>query len=162
MQISPWKQHLQKKRSISQRPQRKIQQNCNLRNLIFEILSQRFFDLKYPIFRFFRKYIKTQILTNLATKFGDLPMHLDQSLKMENNPQDMFFKLGFIHFFRRTINFGSILSYNWFSLWIGQENNLFSQKLWNRRFCFANISMNIAPPEKMEYTTTKPTKNATR
>ena len=128
MQISPWKQRLQKKRSIPRRPQRKIQQNCNLRNLIFEILSQRFFDLKYPIFSFFFKMHKNTISTNLATKFGDLPMHLDQSLEIENNPQAMLFRLGFIHFFHRTPSFGSILSYNLLSMWISHENDVFPLK----------------------------------
>ena len=53
-QISPWKLHLQKKRSRPRRSRQKMQENCNLRFLIFEILSQRFFDLKYPIFSFFQ------------------------------------------------------------------------------------------------------------
>ena len=54
IQISPWKQRLQKKQSTLGRRQRKILQNCHFRFLIFEILSQRFFDLKYPIFSFFQ------------------------------------------------------------------------------------------------------------
>ena len=53
-QISPWKQHLQKKWSIPRRRQRKIQEICHLRFFIFELSSQRFFDLKFAIFRFFK------------------------------------------------------------------------------------------------------------
>ena len=52
--ISPWKRRLQKKRSIPWRRQRKMQENCHLRFLIFELSSQRFFDLKFAIFRFFK------------------------------------------------------------------------------------------------------------
>ena len=52
--ISPWKRCLQKKRSIPRRRQRKMQENCHLRFLIFELSSQRFFDLKFAIFRFFK------------------------------------------------------------------------------------------------------------
>ena len=52
--ISPWKRRLQKKRSIPWRRQRKMQENCHLRFLIFELSSQRFFDLKLAIFRFFK------------------------------------------------------------------------------------------------------------
>ena len=52
--ISAWKRRLQKKQSIPQRSQRKMQENCHLRFLIFKLLSQRFFDLKLAIFRFFK------------------------------------------------------------------------------------------------------------
>ena len=52
--ISPWKRRLQKKRSTPQRRQRKMQENCHLRFFIFELSSQRFFDLKLAIFRFFK------------------------------------------------------------------------------------------------------------
>ena len=53
-QFSPWKRRLQKKRSTPRRRQRKMQENCHLRFLIFELSSQRFFDLKLAIFRFFK------------------------------------------------------------------------------------------------------------
>ena len=54
-QISPWRQHLQKKWSIPPRSQRKMQQNCQFRILIFETLSQRFFYWKFVIFQKFKK-----------------------------------------------------------------------------------------------------------
>ena len=50
LQISLWKQCLQKKRSIPRWRQHKIQEICHLRFLIFKLSSQRFFDLKYTIF----------------------------------------------------------------------------------------------------------------
>ena len=53
-QFSPWKRRLQKKRSTPRRRQRKMQENCHLRFLIFKLSSQRFFDLKLAIFRFFK------------------------------------------------------------------------------------------------------------
>ena len=74
-QISPLKQHLEKNRSIPQRRPPKMQENCHLKLLIFELSSQRFFDLKLAI----KKFQKTQIFTNLAAKFRVLPEHLDQS-----------------------------------------------------------------------------------
>ena len=49
LQISPWEKHLQKKRSIPRWCQRKILENCHLRFLIFETLSQRFFATKFLI-----------------------------------------------------------------------------------------------------------------
>ena len=52
--IIPWKRRLQKKRCIPRRSQRKMQENCLLRFLIFKLLSQRFFDLKLVNFRFFK------------------------------------------------------------------------------------------------------------
>ena len=53
LQISPWRQHLQRKWSIPQRSQRKMQQNCQFRSLIFKTLSQRFFNSKFAIFNIF-------------------------------------------------------------------------------------------------------------
>ena len=78
-QISPWKQRLEKKRSTPRRSQRKMQENCHLKFLIFKLLSQRFFDLKLVIFRFFKNSKKTHILTILAAKFRALPELLNQS-----------------------------------------------------------------------------------
>ena len=46
LQISPWKQGLQKKWSTPRRSQRKILRNCHLNFFIFETLSQRFFVTK--------------------------------------------------------------------------------------------------------------------
>ena len=71
--ISPWKRRLQKKRSIPRRSQRKMQENCHLRFLIFKLSSQRFFDLKLVNFRFFKNSKKTQILTISAAKLRALP-----------------------------------------------------------------------------------------
>ena len=51
LQISPWKQHPQKKWSTPRESQWKIQQNCRLRFFIFEILSQRFFTTKFHIIK---------------------------------------------------------------------------------------------------------------
>ena len=62
MQISPWKQHRQKKQSRPWRSQRKNPQNCHLRFLIFETLSQRFFAAKLGFFQFFQKRQKEAIL----------------------------------------------------------------------------------------------------
>ena len=62
MQISPWKQRRQKKQSRPWRSQRKIPQNCHLRFLIFETLSQRFFAAKLGFFQFFQKRQKEAIL----------------------------------------------------------------------------------------------------
>ena len=143
--------------TATKNPTKLQSQKFDFWNFVTEI-----FRFKISHFFVFFQNLKNTILTNLATKFGDHPMHLDQSLKVENNPQVMLFKLGFIHFFRRTLSFGSILSYNLLSMSVSQENDFFLKKLWNKRFCFANISMNKASPEKMEYTATKPTKNSTR
>ena len=62
LQISPWKQRRQKKQSRPWRSQRKIPQNCHLRFLIFETLSQRFFAAKLGFFQFFQKRQKEAIL----------------------------------------------------------------------------------------------------
>ncbi len=51
LQISPWKQHLQKKWNTPRESQWKIQQNCRLRFLIFETLSQRFFTTMFLIIK---------------------------------------------------------------------------------------------------------------
>ena len=51
LQISPWKQHPQKKWSTPRESQWKMQQNCRLRFLIFETLSQRFFTTKFLIIK---------------------------------------------------------------------------------------------------------------
>ena len=64
LQISPWKQYPQKKWSTPRESQWKIQQNCRLRFLIFETLSQRFFTTKFLIikkiyiFRFYDKNLR--------------------------------------------------------------------------------------------------------
>ncbi len=71
--ISPWKRRLKKKWSIPRRSQRKMQENCHLRLLIFKLLFKRFFDLKFATFSFFQKFQKTQILMILAAKFWALP-----------------------------------------------------------------------------------------
>ena len=60
-QISPLKQHLEKKRSIPRRSQRKMQENCHLRFLIFKLSSQSFFALKYAIFNFFENPQKCDV-----------------------------------------------------------------------------------------------------
>ena len=55
LQISPWKKWLRKKQNTPWRRQRKMQQNCHFRFLIFKILSQRFFHSKFGKFHFFAK-----------------------------------------------------------------------------------------------------------
>ena len=67
-QISPWKQHLQKKQSIPR--QQKIQDFCHLRFFIFELSSQRFFDLKLAIFRFLKNSKKCKFLQTWPSNFG--------------------------------------------------------------------------------------------
>ena len=54
LQISPWKHNSQKKWSTPQESQWKMQQNCRLRFLIFETLSQRFFTTMFLIIK--KKY----------------------------------------------------------------------------------------------------------
>ena len=51
LQISPWKQYPQKKWSTPRESQCKMQQNCRLRFLIFETLSQRFFTTMFLIIK---------------------------------------------------------------------------------------------------------------
>ena len=51
LQISPWKHNSQKKWSTPRESQWKMQQNCRLRFLIFETLSQRFFTTKFLIIK---------------------------------------------------------------------------------------------------------------
>ena len=63
LQISPWKHNSQKKWSTPRESQWKMQQNCRLRFLIFETLSQRFFTtmfliIKKNIFRFYDKNLR--------------------------------------------------------------------------------------------------------
>merc|ERR1712212_830063 len=60
-QISPRKQRLEKKRSTPRRSQRKMQENCHLRFLIFKLSSQSFFALKYAIFDFFENPQKCDV-----------------------------------------------------------------------------------------------------
>ena len=69
-QFSPWKRRLQKKRSTPRRRQRKMQENCHLRFLIFELSSQRFFDLKLTIFRFLKNSKKRNFLQTCPPNFG--------------------------------------------------------------------------------------------
>ena len=69
-QIYPWKQHLQKKRSIPWQRQQKIQEICHLRFWIFKLLLQRFFNSKYAIFHNIEKSKKKQILTNLTSRMS--------------------------------------------------------------------------------------------
>ena len=60
-QISPWKLRVEKKRSTPRRSQRKMQENCHLRFLIFKLSSQSFFALKYAIFNFFENPQKCDV-----------------------------------------------------------------------------------------------------
>ena len=53
LQISPWKQGLQKKLNTPRQSQQKILLNCHLRFFIFEILSQRFLATKLCKNRYF-------------------------------------------------------------------------------------------------------------
>ena len=79
--ISPWKRHLQKKRSIPRRSQRKMQENCHLRFLIFKLLSQRFFDLKLAIFRFFENSKKRKFWRTWPPNYGrflNTPIKVDR------------------------------------------------------------------------------------
>ena len=71
-QISPWKQHLQKKWSIPRRRQRKIQEICHLRFLIFELSSQRFFNLNDAIFHFFENSKKRKLWQTWPANYGCL------------------------------------------------------------------------------------------
>ena len=68
--ISPWKRRLQKKGCIPWRRQRKMQENCHLRFLIFKLSSQRFFDLKFAIFRFFKNSKKRKFWWFWLQNFG--------------------------------------------------------------------------------------------
>ena len=88
MQISPWRQHLQKKWSIPQRSQRKMQQNCQFRILIFETLSQRFFYWKFVIFQKFKK------LKNL--KNGQLKSEKSLWQNSENQKSELTVLLHFL------------------------------------------------------------------
>ena len=94
------------------------------------------------------------ILAILAAKLEDLPRYLD--------PQSVNFKNVFIQFFSRTLSLGLILSYNFDHILFGRKIGILAEKSKQRQFCFANITMKKTSSEKMKYTMTKLTENATK
>ena len=103
-----------------------------------------------------------RILAILAAKLEDLPRFLDQRGKVQIDPQSVNFKNGFIQFFSRTLSLGLILSYNFDHILFGRKIGILAEKSKQRQFCFANITMKKTSSEKMKYTMTKLTENATK
>ena len=128
MQISPWKKRLQKKRSKPRRPQRKIQQNCNLRYLIFEILSQRFFYWKFVIFQKFKK------LKNLK----------NGQLKIEKSNQKS--ELTFLLHFPLATSWYTSFFLEVLSLWRNLQNKIAYFESLKKDHKNANFVVQITPP----------------
>ena len=74
-----------------------------------------------------------EFLTNLAATLRAFQKHLEQNQYMQIGPQSVYFKLGFMHFDRRTLSLGTILSDRFDHILIGEKIELFtknSEKGW--------------------------------
>ena len=70
---------------------------------------------------------------------------------MQIGPQSMHFKIGFIHFDRRTLSLGTILINRFDHILIGEKIELFTKNSEKGWFCFGHISMKTDSPIKDLY-----------
>ena len=68
---------------------------------------------------------------------------------MQIGPQSVHFKVGFIHFDRRTLSLGAILSHRSDHILIGEKIEIFAKNSEKGRVCSGQISMKSESPIKV-------------
>ena len=118
-----------------------MQENCHIRFFIFELWSQRFFDLKLAIFRLFENSKKRIFWRNWPPNCGPL---LNTSIKVNRWKKLLvpcISKLILWISFRWNLRFGVILSDCFDHILISEKIDIFDENCEKGRFCFSHISM---------------------